>query len=68
MAYDPSYATRVKKSYPETDESCTFWISTLLDSDSRLRVARGIGKNETEASLKVFQTCSSAVIQTLRRL
>jgi len=27
----------------------------LLDADSRLRVARGIGKNETEASLKVFQ-------------
>jgi hypothetical protein len=46
----------VKKSYPETAESGTFWISTLLDSDSRLRAVRGIGKNETEASLKVFQT------------
>jgi len=50
------WPTRAKKSHPETDESGTFWISTLLDSDSRLRVARGIGKNETEASLKVFQT------------
>ena len=56
MACGPSCATRAKKSYPETDESGTFWISTLLDSDSRLRVARGIGKDETEASLKVFQT------------
>ncbi len=28
----------------------------MLDSDSRLRAARGIGKDETEASLKVFQT------------
>lgn len=28
----------------------------MLDVDSRLRVARGIGKNETEASRKVFQT------------
>jgi hypothetical protein len=28
----------------------------LLDIDSRLRVARGIGKDETQASLKVFQT------------
>jgi hypothetical protein len=50
------WATRAKKSYPETTESGTFWISTLLDSDSRLRAARGIGKDETEASLKVFQT------------
>jgi hypothetical protein len=28
----------------------------LLDTDSRLRVARGIAKNETEASIEVFQT------------
>lgn len=28
----------------------------MLDVDSRLRVARGIGKNETEASQEVFQT------------
>jgi hypothetical protein len=46
----------VKKSYPETDESGTFWISTLLDTDSRLRVTHGMGKDETQASLKVFQT------------
>lgn len=46
----------MKKSYPETDESGTFWISTLLDVESRLRVAHGIGKDETQASLKVFQT------------
>jgi hypothetical protein len=50
------YATRAKKSYPETDKSGAFWISTLLDVDSRLRVARGISKNETQASLNVFQT------------
>jgi len=49
------WPTRAKKSYPETDESGTFWISTILDIDSRLRVARGIGKNETEASKKAFQ-------------
>jgi len=46
---------KAKKSYPETDESGTFWISTVLDIDSRLRAARGIGKNETEASKKAFQ-------------
>jgi hypothetical protein len=48
-------ATREKKSYPETDESGQFWRSTLLDMDSRLRVARGIAKNETLASVTVFQ-------------
>lgn len=46
----------MKKSYPESAESGSFWISTLLDVDSRLRVTRGIGKNETEASREVFQT------------
>lgn len=33
-----------------------FWRSTYLDTDSRLRVARGIGKSETQASMEVFQT------------
>ena len=47
------WATKEKKSYPETAE---FWRSTLLDMDSRLRVARGIAKNETQASRGVFQT------------
>lgn len=49
-------ATRAKKSYPETDESGQFWRATMLDIDSRLRVARGIAKNETLASIAVFQT------------
>lgn len=48
--------TREKKSYPETDESGQFWRSTLLDMDSRLRVARGIAKDETQASIEVFET------------
>jgi len=45
-----------KKGYPETEVSGQFWRATLLDMDSRLRVARGIAKNETLASLEVFQT------------
>jgi len=49
-------ATREKKSYPETAESGQFWRSTLLDMDSRLRVACGIAKNETLASVEVFRT------------
>jgi hypothetical protein len=49
-------ATKAKKSYPETHESGQFWRSTMLDMDSRLRVARGIAKTETQASIQVFQT------------
>lgn len=56
MPCGPMCATKEKKSYPETDESGQFWRSTLLDMDSRLRVARGIAKDETQASLAVFQT------------
>ncbi len=56
MAYGPTWATREKKSYPETEVSGQFWRSTMLDVDSRLRVARGIAKNETLASTVVFET------------
>ena len=56
MPSGPTLATREKKSYPETDESGQFWRSTMLDMDSRLRVARGIAKNETLASIEVFET------------
>ena len=46
----------MKKNYPETEESGQFWRSTMIDMDSRLRVARGIAKTETSASIDVFQT------------
>jgi hypothetical protein len=49
-------ATKVKKNDPETDESGQFWRSTMLDMDSRLRVARGIAETETQASVIVFET------------
>jgi hypothetical protein len=48
-------ATRVKKSYPETAESGQFMRATMLDMDSRLRVARAIEKDETRASIAVFR-------------
>lgn len=48
-------ATKVKKSYPETAESGQFMRSTMLDMDSRLRVARAIEKDETQASIAVFR-------------
>jgi hypothetical protein len=45
----------VKKNYPETEETGQFWRSTMIDIDNRLRVARGIAKTETQASLQVFE-------------
>jgi len=48
-------ATKEKKSYPETPERGQFMRSTMLDMDSRLRVARAIEKDETQASIGVFQ-------------
>jgi hypothetical protein len=49
-------AIKEKKSDPETDERGQFWRATMLDLDSRLRVARGSAKTETLASSEVFQT------------
>jgi hypothetical protein len=48
-------ATKEKKRHPETPESGQFMRSTLLDMDSRLRVVRAIEKDETRASIAVFQ-------------
>jgi len=48
-------ATGERKNYPETDESGQFMRSTLLDMDSRLRAARAIEKDETQASAEVFR-------------
>jgi len=48
-------ATKEKKSHPETAESGQFMRSTMLDMDTRLRVARAIEKDETQASIGVFQ-------------
>ena len=48
--------TKAKKHYAETDETGQFWRSTMIETDTRLRVARGIIKTETKASKKVFET------------
>ncbi len=49
-------ATRERKNHPETDESGQFMRTTMLDMYSRLRVARAIEKDETQASIGVFRT------------
>jgi hypothetical protein len=48
-------ATKEKKRYPETPKSGQFIRSTMLDMDSRLRVARAIEKDETLATIGVFK-------------
>lgn len=55
MVCGPTLATKEKKRYPETPESGQFIRSTMLDMDSRLRVACAIAKDETQASTGVFQ-------------
>ena len=55
MVCGPTWATKEKKSYPESAESGQFIRSTMLDMDTRLRVARAIEKDETQASIGVFQ-------------
>lgn len=55
MAYGAMSATREKKNYPETGSKGQFWRSTMLDMDTRVRAARGIGKTETEAAQQVFE-------------
>ena len=56
MVCGPTWATKEKKNYPETEETGQFWRSTMVDMDTRLRAARGIAKTETEASSEVFET------------
>lgn len=56
MGCGSTLAIKEKKNYPETPERGQFMRSTMLDMDSRLRVARAIEKDETQASMGVFQT------------
>ena len=55
MVCGPRWVTKEKKNYPETSERGQFMRSTMLDMDSRLRAARAIEKDETQASMGVFQ-------------
>lgn len=38
------------------EEAGEVWQATMIDMDSRLRATRGIGADETQASIEVFQT------------
>lgn len=53
MRYGPMSGE--KKRNPD-DAVGEVWQATMVDMDSRLRAARGIGADETQASIEVFQT------------
>jgi hypothetical protein len=46
---------RAKGGYEENAGSAEFWRCTLIESDTRLRAARGIAKSETEAAIEAFE-------------
>jgi hypothetical protein len=46
---------RSKGGYPESADSAEFWRCTLIESETRLRAARGLAKNETEAAIEAFE-------------
>jgi hypothetical protein len=43
------------RGYPESERAGEFWRCTLIESQTRLRVARGLAKNETKASIEAFE-------------
>ncbi|RMG85281.1 MAG: transposase [Chloroflexi bacterium] len=47
-------ARRKKNDQTRTEEG-TFWRTTVIETDTRLRIARGIGKSEKEASSEAFR-------------
>jgi hypothetical protein len=46
---------RAKGGYEESADSGEFWRCTLIESDTRLRAARGLAKSETEAAIEAFE-------------
>ena len=47
--------------YEESTDSGEFWRCMLIESETRLRAARGIAKSETEAAIEAFEQLKSRV-------
>ncbi len=52
-------AQRAKGGYEESARAGEFWRCTLIESETRLRAARGIAKSETEAATEAFERLKS---------
>jgi hypothetical protein len=50
---------RQKRGYLESAQSGEFWRCTLIESQTRLRAARGIAKSETQAAIEAFEQLRS---------
>ena len=50
---------RSKGGYEERPDRGEFWRCTLIESETRLRAARGIAKGETEAAIEAFERLKS---------
>ncbi len=60
MGGGPTWGTRGKRGlYPESAHTAEFWRTTLIESQTRLRAARAIAKNETEAAIEAFEQLKS---------
>ena len=46
---------RSKGGYEESANRGEFWRCTLIESETRLRAARGIAKTETQAAIEAFE-------------
>jgi uncharacterized repeat protein (TIGR01451 family) len=55
MDCGPTWVTKGIKGGVESDEQGEFWRCILIEVDTRLRVGRGIGKTETDASIELLQ-------------
>jgi hypothetical protein len=49
------WGVKKKNDRREPDDEGEYWRCTLIEVDTRLRVGRGIGQNETEAALQLWQ-------------
>jgi hypothetical protein len=60
---------RAKGGYEERAHTGEFWRCALIESETRLRAARGIAKSETEAAIEAFEQLKSSLEDTriLRR-
>ena len=50
---------RAKGGYEDRADSGEFWRCTLIESETRLRAARGLAKSETEAAIEAFEQLKS---------
>lgn len=55
MAYGPMLDVKKKNEVREAEDHGEYWRCTLIEVETRLRVGRGIGQNETEAAISLWQ-------------